>query len=156
MQAITNTRFFMKHTLFIFSFLLVVPFVGCKVKKDSANKATATNNSPLKGTWYLTHSSGGFAGTKEHIPHGEVQWTFMTEDSTVVVENNFSGKPMTYTVIKSGTYGYSVLNKNDQSYLFVNDKELGAFRIEKERLVIDENKISWGSAADRFLLQFER
>lgn len=159
----------MKSKLFLLSFLLVFPFVGCKVKKENKNDKTTVatkkevaktekevENTILKGTWFLVQSSGGFAGTNSEIPHGDVKWTFNNQDSTVTVENNFNGKAMTYTIMKSGEYEYSTVSKNEQSYLFVNGKELGEFHLKNDRLIVNENKMSNASGADRFIVQFER
>ncbi|HET8810366.1 MAG TPA: hypothetical protein VFM65_08900 [Flavobacteriaceae bacterium] len=156
----------MKSKLFLLSFLLVFPFVGCKVKKENKNDKTTVatkketekkeSDSGLEGTWFLVQSSGGFAGIKAKIPHGDVKWTFNNQGSMVTVENNFQGEAMTYTIIKSGKYDYSVVNNDGKSYLFVAGKELGEFHIENDRLIIDENKMSNASGADRFIVQFER
>lgn len=159
----------MKSKLFILSFLLVFPFVGCKVKKENKNGKTTektekeiaktekdAGNTILKGTWFLVQSTGGFAGTNAEIPHGDVKWTFSNQGSMVTVENNFQGEAMTYTIIKSGKYDYSVVNNDGKSYLFLAGKELGEFHIENDRLIINENKMSNASGADRFIVQFER
>lgn len=162
----------MKTKIFFVLILLAYSLIGCKnsqqkdkiesekraveIKKEFSEALNKTGENSLKGTWYLIQSKGGFAGINESIPHGEIKWTFDIENQILAVENNFKNSSSAYTVVKSGNYDYSVVQKDGNSYLFVTKLELGKFHIENGSLIINENKMLNGSAADRFVIQFER
>lgn len=104
-------------------------------------------------TWNLVNISGGFAGIDKNFNAGEIIWTFNEQNSTLIIEKNTQEL---FIGIDEGTYSYAIEDINGTTYLNLDNLERGSFTISQNQLIIDENKSSTGSGADRYVFKLEK
>jgi uncharacterized protein YcfL len=104
-------------------------------------------------TWNLVNISGGFAGIDKNFNTGEIIWAFNEQNSTLIIEKN-TQEP--FIGIDEGTYSYAIENINGTSYLNLDNIERGSYTISQDQIIIDENKSSTGSGADRYVFKLEK
>jgi len=122
---------------------LVVLLTSCK-----SDDTDSTND-----IWNLVNISGGFAGIDKNFDTGKIIWTFNEENSTLVIEKN-TQEP--FIGINEGTYFYVIENIDGATYLNLDNIERGSYAISQNQLIIDENKSSTGSGADRYVFKLEK
>lgn len=136
-----------KH-LFVCYFTILLVF-GC----DKTSEPETFNNS-LVGSWNIINISGGFAGVDDDFAEGIIVWKFNEENSTLIIQNGNEVNTI-YDGLESGNYTYSIIEVEDNAFLVINESEFGAIVLANEALVIDQNKMSVGSGADKFVLKFQ-
>jgi len=136
----------MKSNILIVLCCLIFVILGCD--KDSASNS----KTPINGTWNVRNVSGGFAGIDDDYEEGVIIWTFDSQNSALVVENNNTSNTI-YDGLASGHYSYSVLDLNKNQFLLVNNNELGGITILNSELVVDQNVMSNGTGADNFIIK---
>lgn len=146
----------MKTTTYIIQFFLIAVIgitVGCEkeIKAIDANE-TSRSNTEFLGKWNLDHVFGGFAGANEQYATGEVIWAF--NNNNVIVENN--GTNSSYFSLPTGTYQYNVIYANGNTYLSIDQSELGRYIITGDTMNIDENQRSTGDLACGFFMKLQR
>jgi hypothetical protein len=124
-------------------FTCLVLLTNCK-----SDDTISTND-----TWNLVNISGGFAGIDKNFNVGEIIWTFNEQNSTLIIKKNTQEL---FIGIDEGTYSYAIEDINGTSYLNLDNLERGSFTISQNELIIDENKSSTGSGADRYAFKLEK
>lgn len=145
-------------TLFAIRFLFLVLLINaCDGSKETSDESSlkAKLESSLKGSWYLTHISGGFAGIDEVIEQGDIHWTFHPATASLEVENNVQSGIL-YDGLPSGIYSYSIELMEKGQFLYIGGEEFGGFTIDSSVLLIDQNVRTEGSGADLFILELTR
>jgi len=132
--------------------LLVLGFCGVIV---SCNNDELTPASTINGTWNLKNISGGLAGINDDYNQELIIWIFDSQTLTLTVENNNSQNTI-YDGLDSGIYSYSLLERDGNSYLIVEDTEFGGYTFTENILILDQNETSTGSGADGFIIRLER
>ncbi len=140
----------MKTKILALALILGIGFLGCS--NDDSNYST--QEELINGTWNLKNLSGGFAGIDEDYETGSIIWTFDSQNQTIIIVNN--NQESTSYIFESGTYNYSLLEINNESYIEINNEEYGGITFSANNLIIDQNKISDGTGADGFILHFEK
>ena len=125
------------------SLICLVFLTSCK-----SDDTASTND-----IWNLVNISGGFAGIDKNFDTGEIIWTFNEQNSALVIEKN-TQEP--FIGINEGTYSYVIENISGVTYLSLDNIERGSYAISQNQLIIDENKSSTGSGADRYVFMFEK
>ncbi|NQY29931.1 MAG: hypothetical protein HRT69_10710 [Flavobacteriaceae bacterium] len=115
---------------------------------DKSGKAN-TN----KQTWNLTNMSGGFVGINQDYNSGVIKWTFDTKHLILTIKNN-EPKNSNYSGLKPGKYSYKIHHTKIASYLFVENTEYGIFILNKNNLIINQNKTINGGFSDGFIYTF--
>ncbi|OBX22155.1 hypothetical protein LX77_03201 [Gelidibacter algens] len=133
--------------LTLFLTLGLVICISCNNDDDSSQNET------LIGSWNLKTAKAGLLGIDEDFETGIITWAFNNQNLTVVNnttdENSYSG-------YESGTYSYSIVESNGNSYITINNAEVGKYILSKNNLTINENELQSGSGNDGFILAFER
>ena len=143
----------MKAKIYVIQFFFIALIgitVGCK--KEINTNSSNESRTELCGTWNLVHTYGGISGADEQYAPGEVTWTF--DNNSLVVQHNAASS--TYHSITSGIYPYEVIQANGQTYLSINQLELGQFIISGNEMDINENLKSTGEGACGFYMELER
>lgn len=146
----------MKKIVYILPLLILVVLSACKKDIRPTNTTHQNNHatSDLDGKWNLIHMYGGIAGANENYAHGEIEWTFNTQNTTLTVNNTIGNS--SYYSLPSGTYPFQQISNSNQNYLVIDANELGQFVISGNQIFIDENKKSTGEGACGFYLELER
>lgn len=145
----------MKKSIYslLLAFVVLVSFSGCKKDCISTRQNHIAANS-LNGKWNLVRIYGGIMGANEtHLP-GEIEWTFNTQNSTVIVNNTIGNS--SYYNIPSGIYNFQEISNASQNYLVINSNQLGQFVFSGNQLLIDGNKQSTSEGACGFYFELER
>jgi len=129
----------------VYAFLISIFIYSCTNSDD--------NNATIE-KWNLVNVSGGFAGIDVDIEKGKIIWTLNEHDSILDIENNYEGNFV--ISLSTGRYSYFIEEINNTSYITIDNDEYGGIDISVNHLVIDENKSSTGTGADRFVFQFEK
>lgn len=142
-----------KITLLVLATALVTNLIiGCDFNDDGAN-STVTEANSMNGTWKLSTVKGGENGLEHHFNTGDVSWHFEAENSKISIENNLKPneyKP--YSGLPTGNYNYSLFF----SYIIIDGSDIGLTQINKNVLIIDENKKRNGNYTDGYILVFNR
>ena len=137
-----------KHYILLFSFVFLC--FGCDKEKTEEEE---TNDSPIHGIWNMINVSGGFTGVDNDFDKGVIIWEFDATNNTLEVKNT-SGS--LFSGLSSGDYGYSVVEDDGRSYLFVGAVEMGGITIAENEMIINQNDMSLGTGADRFVFKLVR
>ena len=137
--------------MLVFSLAIVFGiFPACdKEDKTTAPQITTT----IVGTYSLTNVSGGLQGADVNFSKGEIQWSFDTVASTLMVNNTIdtSDARQSYSDLPTGTYSFQFQTQNAQSVLFVDSTKRGPVTFTSIGFNLDD-----GIAADGFLIKFEK
>ena len=139
----------MKTLILIFILLIGLGFItSCDKNDDTPKQENAIN-----GSWNLKNVSGGFAGINIDYTLGEVKWTFIRNNNTLIVENyiDSTGTEDIYAGLDSGTYSYEIELEGEKQLLFIDDIKRGEINI-----IDDILKIDYGVVADGFITIFVR
>lgn len=110
----------------------------------------------LHGSWAIQNISGGLAGVDQDFVAGTVSWTFDSGTNMLTVENNHELEDVVYDGLDSGTYEYSILQVETQSFLIIDEVEFAGLDFLTNQMLLDQNKLSAGTGTDGFLLLFNR
>jgi hypothetical protein len=134
--------------------ILVLTIMGfCGVIVSCNNELVQPTT--INGTWNLMNISGGLTGINNDYDQGIIKWIFDSHALTLTVENN-NFQNTTYDGFVSGIYSYSILESVSNSYIIVENTEIGGYTVTDNNLTIDQNKTSTGSAADGFIMKLNR
>ncbi|WP_190808809.1 hypothetical protein [Flagellimonas sp. S3867] len=136
----------MKHLLF--AVILVTSLTRCSNNDDDMKTDI------ISGTWSISNISGGFAGINDDYASGIITWTFSATTSKLQVVNNNGLAGIIYDGLPTGTYDYTILGTEKESFLSINGQEFAGIIVSEGQLVLDQNKMSSGSGADGFVLRF--
>ena len=134
---------------------LIFLVLGFCIVVASCNNDSLTPTSTIDGNWNLKNISGGFAGINDNYIPESIIWMFNSQNSTLTVENNNSQNTI-YDGFESGVYTYSILENAGNSYLIVEEMELGGITLTEDNLILNQNETSTGSGADGFIINLER
>ncbi|MDD7887747.1 hypothetical protein [Flavivirga sp. 57AJ16] len=129
----------------IFGLLLLT---GCSTDDNNTPQVIITH-------WNLIKTTGGIAGVNDTFPLKTVIWTFDEVNLKLTIVNNNTDDTK-QDALDSGTYAYSVTEKNNKTYINISTNEFGGFETTSNQLVIDQNDLSEGSGADGFVYTFQR
>jgi hypothetical protein len=71
------------------------------------------------------------------------------------IVNNETSESL-YDGYPTGTYGYSILEQEEEAYLFIEGQEFANISLSGGKLALDGNIRSEGSGADFFILTLQR
>lgn len=96
-----------------------------------------TENHSLNGSWYLTNTTAA-DGSSLSYTKGDVIWTFNENANTITVKNRVIALvPNSNPVdIASGNYSYSLKRQDNLTYLYIDNKAVGALANTADNLVI--------------------
>ena len=130
----------MKNTS-IFTAILIFTLVtfGCSSDDDNHN---APQN--LVGSWHLVKTTGTIAGINHEFAEGTIIWTFNTNNTVTVVNNNENESLQ--SGFESGTYSYNVGNNPGSptslpecaKYINISTDEFNCMVLEATELEIRE------------------
>ena len=138
----------MKILHFIALYVLVFSVTSCQKDED-------TNTAHIDGSWHLVNVSGGFAGIDKEYNKGVIVWKFSTENNILTVANSLDSDG-NYSGLASGTYSFSIIMKDSNSYLVVDNNEIGGMTLANNELILDQNQRSLGSGADLYVLKLSK
>ena len=121
---------------------------GCSVGNDVNTQQT------YKRLWHLINVTGGIGGVNENFEPNTIVWSFNETTAKLTVTNDNPDDTIE-DGLDSGTYDYSIINANGESYLVINDNELGELSFSQTGMGINENVKSTGTGADGFLYLFQ-
>ena len=104
-------------------------------------------------TWNLTYMSGGFLGIDQNYSSDIIKWTFDANNSILIITND-DPRNSNYYGLKEGRYQYQIHKLKDETYLFIENSEYGAFILDKNSLLINQNKTITGTISDGFIYKF--
>ncbi|GAA3657223.1 hypothetical protein [Flavivirga jejuensis] len=126
---------------------------NCSLNDDNNN----IDDTVVFPTWHLINVTGGLAGIDDSFDLRTIIWTFNITDQVMTVVNNNTDDTKE-DGLDSGTYNYSILEEDEDDFLFVEEDEMGVLTLSQSQkfLEIDENFTSEGDGADGFIYTFER
>ncbi|NNC51120.1 MAG: hypothetical protein HKO01_11350 [Flaviramulus sp.] len=136
----------------------ILILIICFLTLFNCSLGNETNNTPpqiVKIYWNLVNVSGGFEGVNDNFEVGTIIWEFNDSTETLSVDNQ-NNDDTKQDGLDSGNYSYSIFNVEDESYIIVDDIEVGSMTLTSNELVINENETSEGSAADGFIYTFSK
>ena len=107
----------------------------------------------LKGAWSVKNISGGFAGIDDDFTQGTIVWSF--GEQTLTVENNNTSTTV-YQGLDAGSYTYTIIENEGDSYLVIDEAEIGKYILTSTNLLINQNEFSTGNGSDGFIIALER
>ena len=119
--------------------------------------SVSNNDEPeqnYKSLWHLINVSGGFAGVNESFELETIIWSFDEATLKLTVANNNQDNAI-QDGLDAGTYDYSIINTNGESFLVIDGNELGELTFSQAGMQIDENLKSTGNGADGFIYSFQ-
>jgi len=133
---------------FLASVIFIVILTSCSINSD--------NNNPqvVRTEWHLKNVSGGVGGVNDDFAISEVIWIFNETLSKLTVTNNNTDTSKE-DGLDSGTYTYSLIEEGSNTFLVVDDHEIGSLTLPTNQLIIDENLTSNGTGADGFIYTFQ-
>lgn len=140
----------MKHH-FLIALLCLLTFSNCSLN-DNDN---IDNDAVIITSWHLISTRGGLAGVDDSFSLNTVVWNFNDENKSLVVTNN-NADDSKQDLLDSGTYTFTITTVGDDSFLVIDNNELGEVTIEQTRFTIDQNNTSLGPAADGFIYTFQK
>jgi hypothetical protein len=109
----------MKNKFFIFIFALgLAALAGCSNENED-NNTSYDPLDPLNGVWNLTRAVSGWNSYPE-IEDGMVTFEFNTNNSTVIIINNFEEN---YPLPSSGAHFYEIVTFEDNDYILISGYE---------------------------------
>lgn len=133
---------------------LIITLLSVLIISSCSNSDNESKEDILTGVWNVQNISGGFVGMDQDFETATITWTFNASDSKLTVVNNNVLVDVIYDGLDSGSYPYSIIEVDDESFLEINGQEFAGISITNGQLVLDQNKISTGSGADGFILLF--
>ena len=96
--------------------LLLVSVASLTLNSCNSDDEAATNEPvQLENTWSLVNVRGGFSGTNKSFAKGKILWTFRTDGSVIVANNDAAATP--YMPFENGNYPYAItVNPNTTDY----------------------------------------
>lgn len=134
-------------------FLIALYFLVFSV--TSCQKDEDTNTDNIDGSWNLVNVSGGFSGIDKDYNKGVIVWKFSTENNILTVANSLDSDG-NFSSLASGTYSFSIIMKDSNSYLVVDSNEMGGMILTNNELILDQNQRSSGSGADLYVLKLSK
>jgi hypothetical protein len=133
---------------FLASVIFIVVLTSCSISSD--------DNTPqiIRNEWHLKNVSGGIDGVNDDFAFSEVIWAFNETLSTLTVTNNNTDGSKE-DGLDSGNYTYSLIEEGNNTFLVVDDHEIGSLTLPTNQLIIDENLTSNGTGADGFIYTFQ-
>lgn len=129
---------------------------GCEFS-DDGDQSYTPETSTLNGKWTLTNIKGGLKDINQNYNPGDISWTFNSKGARVIIENNLTSNDVGfYNSLPTGNYNYSLYLQAITNYISIDDDEIGLAHINKDILIIDENKKSYGSEPNGYILTFNR
>ncbi|WP_281986258.1 hypothetical protein [Aquimarina aggregata] len=119
--------------LFSVYVVLILSMISCS-NDDDSNDAIASG---LNGKWNLVNISGGFTGIDHDFANGTIVWDFNETNNMVTVTNNNTDTTIS-DILPSGTYSYSIVDKESIKELIVNDINRGTFEMTNDEFIINE------------------
>lgn len=107
-----------------------------------------------KRLWHLINVTGGVGGVNQNFEPSTIVWSFDEPTLKLTVTNN-NQDDTAPDGLDSGTYDYSIINANGESYLVIDDNELGELSFSQTGMGINENIKSTGTGADGFVYLFQ-
>lgn len=133
---------------------LIITLLSVLIISSCSNSDNESKEDILTGVWNVQNISGGFVGMDQDFETATITWTFNASDSKLTVVNNNVLVDVIYDGLDSGSYPYSIIEVDDESFLEINGQEFAGISITNGQLILDQNKISTGSGADGFILLF--
>lgn len=133
---------------FIVTILCFITLTAC------SNSDNEPKDDILSGVWNVKNISGGFVGMNQTFENETITWTFNSADSKLNVVNDNILVDVIYDGLDTGSYSYSIIKIDDESFLEINGQEFAGISFTNGQLQLDQNKISTGSGADGFVLLF--
>ncbi len=133
---------------FIITILCFITLTAC------SNSDNEPKDDILSGIWNVQNISGGFVGMNQDFEEETITWTFNASDSKLTVVNNNVLVDVIYDGLDSGSYPYSIIEVDDESFLEINGQEFAGISFANSQLLLDQNKMSTGTGADGFVLLF--
>jgi hypothetical protein len=142
----------MKTELSIFITCLFI-LTSCSINDNSTDPIAAET---VTQEWHLTQSSGGFIGVDNKYDIGTIIWVFDAEKGTISITNNNTDTTKE-DAFSTGTYQYEILDVGKESYIIIGGNEFGKISsATNDKITIDQNQTSKGSAADLYIYDFDR
>ncbi len=120
--------------------LLISPLLlatSCDEDDDNNNPA----NSSMTGRWKLVNVSGGIQGQNFDVPNSSITWTF-NSNNTVQVVNNNPADTNAEDFFETGTYNYqyvpSEITVICASSLEIDDIDLGCQNIQGDTMILTQ------------------
>jgi hypothetical protein len=148
-----NMKLIMNTTLFC-----MLLMAACDKNQDNEGSATLLTGayaSAMEGNWNVSNVSGGFAGINDDFESGLIRWNFDSGSLELHIVNNETSESL-YDGYPTGTYGYSILEQEEEAYLFIEGQEFANISLSGGKLALDGNIRSEGSGADFFILTLQR
>ncbi|MCF7569290.1 hypothetical protein L3X37_13085 [Sabulilitoribacter arenilitoris] len=136
-----------KSVIFVLSCFFV--FSSC-----SLNESDSSAPQEIEYYWHLIQVTGGVAGIDERFDVDTIVWNFDDDTGTLTVDNNNTDDSIE-DGLDGGTYSFSVLDIDGNTYLLVDDEEIGSFNVNQSTFTLDTNKMSTGTGADGFIYLFQ-
>lgn len=133
---------------FLASVIFIVVLTSCSISSDN------NNTQVVRTEWHLKNVSGGIEGVNDDFNYNIVVWTFDETLNTLTVSNNNTDTSKE-DGLDSGTYTYSLIEEGSNTFLVVDDHEIGSLTLSTNELIIDENSTSNGNGADGFIYTFQ-
>lgn len=131
-------------TAAIFIFLLT----SCSISSD--------NNVPqfVRAEWHLKNVSGGIDGVNNNFDLNTIIWAFNESLGTLNITNNNTDTTKE-DGFDTGNYTFSLINNSNNSFIVINQNELGSLTILNNQLIINQNEKSTGAGADGYIYTFK-
>jgi len=130
-------------------------FLGCSNTEDSQKSSVINQENPIRGEWNMVKLQGGFSGVDNVFVPGDIIW-FFNDNSTLTIENNIESNNV-ISGLSSGVYNYSIVTNGDNSFLVIDNVNLGQCTFSQEGLILDQNvSIENGTVNDAMVIYFER
>ncbi|MBC3757832.1 hypothetical protein H7U19_05410 [Hyunsoonleella sp. SJ7] len=144
----------MKFQILFVTFLSFLTISGCSTTNDTT-QAQEEFEIPQ---YHLIKVTGGIAGVDHTFDMDTVIWVFTVNafnEAILVVENN-NGDEGLEDGLDSGSYIFSsVIDNENEEYLFIENDEFGHVDLQSDGLVIDQNKTTNGTLSDGFIYTFK-
>ncbi len=120
----------------------------------STNDSNPATSQKVRYLWHLISVTGGVAGVDEQFSLNTVVWAFDDATKTLVVDNKNTDDTKE-DGLDSGSYAYTVLDVDGNTYLSIEGNEYGSFEISQNILTINQNLKSTGSGTDGFIYSYQ-
>ena len=148
-------KLIMKSNVLVFFATISFLFIS------SCSSDDLIQNQSINGTWYLKKYDDSTNGININFVREDVKWNFDENTNKLTVEFNFSETTLEnnetlHVGLDSGSYDYSLTEKNGIKYLVIGNQEFGSISIETNTLNLNKNVDSNGSGIDLFIWEFEK
>jgi len=138
-------------------FLILLFFIVSSCSKDDSFEKLSSS---INGDWYLKSYEHSTNGENINFIKNDIIWNFNEDLNKLTIKLNISALTLEnyesiYIGVNEGIYDYSIIEKNEISYLIIGDDEFGNISFSTNELKVNRKEAPYDEGNNLSTWNFE-